>query len=203
MPPHFSIPVVIMAGGEGRRIGGDKASRMLGGKSLLDHVVSKAMTYSQALAVAVSPQTTQRLADEIPLLVDEVGKAGPISGLASALRHAAALKAQHVLIISCDTPFLPEDLLERLRASIGNANAAMAQYEERLHSACALWRTDVLDALPDYLAHGRRSLIGFAKTVGYVAVGWPVGDFDPFFNINTPGDLVVAEQYLADMPSHE
>lgn len=200
MPLHFSVPVVIIAGGQGRRIGGDKASRMLAGRNLLARAVEKAATYSESIAIAASAQTRLILSDDIPLLVDELGEAGPISGLSSALRFAAEKQAEHVLLISCDTPFLPDDLLERLRDSIGGAHAAMAQYDERLHSACALWRADVSQYLPDYLAQGRRSLIGFAKTVGYVAVDWPAGAFDPFFNINTAEDLAAAEQFMANIP---
>ena len=50
--------------------------------------------------------------------------------------------------------------------------------------------------VPDYLAGGRRSLRGFAERVGFVAVEWPAGPIDPFFNVNNAADLARAEALL-------
>ena len=50
-----------------------------------------------------------------------------------------------------------------------------------------------LGTLPAYLATGRRSLRGFAEAIGVARVDWPIIPSDPFFNINSPDDLAVAE----------
>jgi molybdenum cofactor guanylyltransferase len=67
-----------------------------------------------------------------------------------------------------------------------------------LHPVCGLWRVSALDAVPAYLASGRRSLRGFAEAAGFTAVDWPIEPLDPFFNINTPEDLAAAERLLAN-----
>lgn len=98
----------------------------------------------------------------------------------------------------CDTPFLPADLTSRLYPSIGEANAAVAFCNGRLHAACSLWRVGAEKLLPAYLALGRRSLVGFAEAVGYVSVEWRSQPYDPFFNINTAEHLAKAESMILE-----
>jgi molybdopterin-guanine dinucleotide biosynthesis protein A len=120
------IPVVILTGGLGARIGGNKASRILTGKSLLERSLEKARIYSPQFAVSANKLNELDLPDGIQLLFDHTNNSGPISGLSSALSYAAAHDASYVLVIPCDTPFLPLDLLDQLHASIGESNAAIA-----------------------------------------------------------------------------
>lgn len=197
MSSTSSAVVVIVAGGKGQRIGGDKALRILGGKTLLDHAIGKAAAFSSRIAVAANEDRVATLPRDVTLLIDEIEGSGPISGLLSALEYGATNHAGHVLTISCDTPFLPDDLLAKLSISIGNANAAVVKYDGRVHPICALWRADALHFLRDYLKQNRRSLIGFAEAIGYVEVEWPAQPVDPFFNINTADDLAEAARILA------
>ena len=92
----------------------------------------------------------------------------------------------------------PDDLPRRLSAALPGHSAALAASGGRVHPVCGLWRTNALAPLRDYAASGRRSLIGFAETIGYVAVEWPAA---AFFNVNRPEDLAEAEARLADISS--
>jgi molybdopterin-guanine dinucleotide biosynthesis protein A len=194
---QLPTPVIIIAGGQGHRIGGSKPSRLMAGKTLLNHAIEIATGYSSWVVISASDNILSHSIGNLRVLHDADTNIGPIAGLASALNYGAENGAGHVMIISCDTPFLPSDLLKRLQSAIGVANVAVATSKGQFHATCALWRTDALQFLPDYLAQGRRSLIGFSKTAGCIAVDWPTRPFDPFFNINTPEDLVLAEQIIA------
>ncbi len=196
MSAEQPVAVVIAAGGDGNRIGGNKPSRLLGGIPLIARALNFAHLLSDNVAVAIRRDTQITLPPDIPLLVDAEANGGPLSALASALDWAAESGKRHVLMIGCDTPFLPHDLLHRLSA-IGSDTVAMAKSGDRLHPACALWPVTARAALDDDAVTGRRSLIGFAETVGYWPVEWPALPFDPFFNINTPDDLARAEAHLA------
>jgi molybdopterin-guanine dinucleotide biosynthesis protein A len=184
-----------MAGGQGERIGGNKPDQMLGGMTLLDRAIAKASGYSPVVAVSARSDS-HPLPRGISLLRDDENIQGPIAGLVAALNFASDSEAAHVMIMPCDTPFLPEDLFLRLHDGIGIAGAAMARCAERMHPACSLWRSETLYFLPGYLASGRRSLLGFAEEVGYAAVDWQVDALDPFFNINTIEDLREGERIL-------
>ena len=194
MNPEISI--VILAGGRGKRIGGNKPDRLLAGKTLLERAIENAARYSATIAVS-GGSGQFRLPDNIRLLIDEADLNGPIAGLAAALTFISDTAATHVMMMPCDTPFLPGNLIERLQAGIGTSTAAIARYDRQMHPACSLWRADAARYLPEYIEQGRRSLIGFAESVGYVAINWPFGKSDPFFNINTAADLGRAEEILA------
>ncbi len=187
-----SLPVVILAGGAGRRIGGGKPQRLLAGTSLLDRAISLARRWSDRVAIAA----TESLCAGVPCLTDDPSIEGPLGGLAAGLRHARALGADEMIVLPCDMPFLPADLPDRLRAAIGNAAAAIPASEGEIHPVCALWRVRALAGLDPYLATGRRSLRGFAEAVGYAAVDWPCEPIDPFFNINNKADLATADALL-------
>lgn len=179
------LTVLILAGGDGTRIGGSKPLQALRGQTLLDHALEKARLWSSDIAIAVrAPE--QVGATECPIVIDAPGISGPLAGLGAARR----LGGDMVLTMPCDMPFLPADLPARLQAAIGEAGAALAASEGRIHPVCGLWRGDRLAGLDGYLASGRRSMIGFAEQVGYVPVELPV---EACFNINTPADLATAE----------
>jgi molybdopterin-guanine dinucleotide biosynthesis protein A len=187
------ITVVILAGGEGRRIGGNKPLRMLAGKSLLDHALALARQWSTLIGISVREAALAVHSTGAPFLPDTVGS-GPIAGIASALAFGRAKGVGLVLTIPCDTPFLPPDMFDRLASALlPSAGSAIAASGGRLHPSCGLWRVEADAALPAYLASGRGSLNGFAEAIGAAAVAWPVAPFDPFFNINSETDLAMAE----------
>ena len=185
--------VVILAGGEGQRMGGAKPLRMLGGERLVDRALRMARTWSDDVRIALRDHG-QIEAAAVAVLLDDPAIEGPLAGLSSALMAAREAGREMVLTIPCDAPFLPGDLSTRLQAAIGTNGAALAASGPDLHPTCALWRTDALDLLADYVSSGRRSLTGFAQTVGYFAVDW---DARRFFNANRPEDLAEAERRLA------
>ena len=160
----MTIAVVVLAGGEGSRIGGGKPIRLLGGKRLIDRAMEAACSWSGVVAVAVR-EAGQLGATGLCDIVDDPSIDGPLGGLASGLRFAAEFGCRHLLTIPADMPFLPADLQPRLAAGIADAGAAIAASGGSLHPVCALWLVSGLGLLPDYLETGRRSLKGFAEAV--------------------------------------
>lgn len=191
-----SIAVVVLAGGRGTRIGGGKPQLRLGGRTLLERALNQAEQWSKTVAVAAG-DGTQLDVGCYRNLADEPELDGPLGGLAAALRFARECGVEAVLTVPVDTPFLPPDLPRRLAAAIGISGAAIPTSGGRLHSVCGLWRVQTLDHLRSYAATGRRALMGLAEAAGFVTVDWPAEPFDPFFNINRPGDLAEAERLLA------
>jgi molybdopterin-guanine dinucleotide biosynthesis protein A len=168
--------ILVLAGGEGRRIGGGKPQRLLCGETLLDRALRFARGWSDEVEVADGS-------------TDAPGIGGPLGAVAAALAVGGDL-----LTIPCDMPFLPADLAERLGRT--EAAAAVAESGGRLHPVCALWRARAAHGLHAYLATGRRSLHGFAAAMGYEPVAWPAAPIDPFFNVNHAEDLARAEAML-------
>lgn len=190
-----AIAVTVLAGGEGSRIGGAKPLAKLGGRTLIERACDRAGRWSGTAIVAVrSP--AQLGSCPLPWIEDAKGIEGPLAGLAASLEWSLRRGAEALLTIACDMPFLPDDLMKRLAAEIGNCSAAVASSGGELHPVCSLWRIAAADELSSYCATGRRSLRGFAAHVGFVEVQWPAAPLDPFYNINTPADLAAAEAIL-------
>lgn len=195
MTVSSKVAVAVLAGGEGSRIGGGKPLIRLGGTTLVEQAFELAHIWSN-LAVVVLRSKSQIGIHQLPWIGDAPGIAGPLAGLAAGLAWAREQSADFLVAIPCDMPFLPKDLPDRLQDQIGGFGAAIASSSGNLHPVCGLWRTAALDGIPDYCASGRRSLRGFAQQLGFVDVEWPASSRDPFFNINSPADLVIAEEML-------
>lgn len=191
----MNVVAVVLAGGQGSRIGGCKPLRKLGGATLLDRAWVQARRWADVAAVAVRDKG-QIEGIALPAILDDPAIAGPLGGLAAALRFAIERGCQAVLTLPADMPFLPDDLRGRLEQALGSRLAALARSGGRLHPVCGLWRSEALERLPAYAASGKRSLKGFGEVIGQVAVDWPDEPFDPFFNVNTADDLAEAERRL-------
>ena len=189
------IVAVILAGGEGTRIGGEKPLRLLGGVRLIDRAIKQARSFAGVAAVAVR-DARQVGKGDFPIIHDEPEIEGPLAGLVSALRFARGADVDAVLTLPADMPLLPANLLERLIKALPGNGAAIASSGGHEHPVCGLWSIEAFDLVPDYLSSGRRSLKGFASAVNYSVVDWPAQPFDPFFNINTLEDLNEAERLL-------
>jgi molybdopterin-guanine dinucleotide biosynthesis protein A len=184
-----AVAVVILAGGEGRRIGGDKPLKMVGGERLIDRALRHARAWSDSVAVAVREAAQAGGIDA--LLIRDAEVPGPLGGLISALRFATERKCELLLTIPADMPFLPPDLLERLAGALGEYRCALASSGGHLHPVCGLWRSALVVEAEAYARSGRRSLRGLGEIVGFAAVEWPVQP-DSFFNVNTSDQLAEA-----------
>jgi molybdopterin-guanine dinucleotide biosynthesis protein A len=190
--------VVILAGGEGSRIGGDKPLKYIGVERLVDRAVRMAGHWSDIVAVAVRDPSQLGTLDAA-IVTDIPDMAGPLGGLAAGFTFARDAGREFLLTIAADMPFLPDDLADRLLAAIGSTQVAVAASGGQIHPVCALWRTDVLEEITAYSAAGRRSLKGLAQRVGFAEVEWPCEPFDLFFNINFAEDLCEAERRLTEI----
>jgi len=189
------LMVAVLAGGEGRRMGGVKALRPFRGAPLVAQALDRARSWSDQVVVAVRDASQVGGAAEAPLVVDRADIPGPLAGLAGALAHARSAGAALLLTLPCDMPDLPADLPERLAAGLGpHAGAALPRLEGELQPVCGLWRTTALERLVDYLASGQSSLRGFAAACGLAAVDFSPEEAALFANANTPEDLARLER---------
>ncbi|WP_294540113.1 molybdenum cofactor guanylyltransferase MobA [uncultured Rhodoblastus sp.] len=197
---------LILAGGLGRRMeGAQKPFARIGGSSLIEAVISRARDQCDALAINLhqaTPEAAKAFAPfGLPLLADALpGHSGPLAGVLAGLDYAAVHGLSHVLSLPCDGPFLPRDLAARLAeaASEKRDGLACAASGGRAHPVVALWPTRLRDDLRHALtAEGLRKVGQFQQRYDVAKVEWVFRARDPFFNINTPDDLLQARNLLA------
>jgi len=186
--------IAVLAGGEGRRMGGIKALRPFRGAPLVAHALGLARRWSDQVVVAVRDAGQLAGAIEAELALDRTDIAGPLAGLAAALQHARAAGATRLFTLPCDMPRLPPALPAQLAAALAvDHGVALPRIEGELQPTCGLWRTAALDRLPAYLASGQSSLRGFAAACGLSVVDFGPDAAAAFANVNSPEDLARLE----------
>ncbi len=203
--PQQQITGLILAGGEGRRMGGlDKGLQWLDGEPLVVHVLRRLAPQVGRLLISANRHQDEyrRIAADMArstgLAIDIVsdqfpGHAGPLAGI-----HAGLLQCQTpwLLSVPCDAPFLPPDLAAQLAAAVQASGARLAyavagtSASVREHPVFSLMRASLLDALTHSLQEGTRKVREWQAGVQAVAARF--GDDQAFRNLNTASELADA-----------
>jgi molybdopterin-guanine dinucleotide biosynthesis protein A len=178
---------IILAGGLGRRMGRlDKGLQPLRGKPMAQWVTERLAPQVDELLINCNQNLEAYARFGYRLVPDEVGGfAGPLAGL-----HAGLKAASHRLVVTvpCDSPFLPHDLVRRLKEHIGAHHIAVAKTGEQAHPVFSLVTKDVLENLERFLAAGGRKVDAWYAGVRAVEVSFD-DEADGFMNINTLEEL--------------
>lgn len=188
--PHLSVTTVILAGGRGIRIGGDKGLQTLHGKALIDWVVEAVNGNSDEVLINANNAQERYAHFGYSVIADQMPDwPGPLAGLQAALSCA---RTDYVMTVPCDTPFLPADLITRLQDAqkLNASEAAVAVVEGYRQPTVALYKKSVLPKLNAYLGSGGRKVNDWLDTLRLSEVVFDnVADFD---NINSVEDLTRA-----------
>jgi len=168
------IEAVILAGGKSQRMGQDKALLRVGKRTLMDH----------AYRVAEELKLSCRV-----IKVDCQAGFGPIGGIQTALRSS---KAQKVLFLCCDMPFLSAGLVRKL--FVLEEDALFVEADGRVGFPFCL-TSNLLPVVEQRLESGKLSLQGFARDFGQI-LPVPESDWFQLTNINTPEQLAAARARL-------
>lgn len=189
----------ILAGGQSRRMGEDKARLVLDGAPLLDLAIARLKPQVPALIVNRHDLKVPVDAQGLPVVTDAAGgHQGPLAGLRAALDWAQQHSCTFVVTAAVDTPFFPRDLVAKLAGAAQGLDMAVASSGGRLHPVFGLWKVTLLPALTDYIQTSRRSMHDWALSHGAGIAEWSSLPYDPFFNINTPDDIEMALRLRAE-----
>lgn len=184
---------LVLAGGDSRRMGQDKAALTLGGQPLLAHVTA---TMQQIFPKVIVSVRQLRSDVALPQVCDAPAASGPLAGLTAGLAEA---ETAWVFAVACDMPFLTREVVLRLAALRGSHQAVVPVVGGHLQPLAAFYAASVLDAMRASLAAGDRSLRGALEKldVRYVDEA-ELRDTDPqlrsFFDLDTPQDLQTARE---------
>ncbi len=181
------LHALLLAGGQSRRMGQDKAALQIAGESQLERTAH--LLRSIGLPVSVSVRADQRddpLRSQFDLVVDSLEDYGPLAGIHAALK----LRACDWLIVACDLPRLDKATLEKLIAAhqpTHNATAIRSEYDNLPEPLCAIWTPALLPAVEAAMAQNLRCPRKLLIQAEAVLV--EPGNTGALDNANTPADL--------------
>ncbi len=193
----------ILAGGQSRRMGSDKAGLELLGETFLQRIWRVLSGHFQPLIVVCRPdqQTSlQRMlarpgAAALPTVIfDRHSERGPLEGLATALEYLAEAGCERAAVSTCDAPLVQPQLLRWLASQLGTEREAIIPSDgKHLYGLTAAYRTAVWVKLRQLLERGERRIIDLPEHLATEIVTWDAcRDVDPqllsFLNANTPAE---------------
>lgn len=186
--PRAHITGIILAGGQGSRLGGvDKGLMALAGRPMVTHVIEALRPQVQSILINANRNDDSYRAFGFPVVSDAVaGYQGPLAGMAAGLAQAGTDLVQFA---PCDSPFLPTDLGPRLVAALieSGADVAVPVSDGRTQPVFALCRRSALGSLRAFLAGGGRKIDRWFQGVATVEVDFS-DEPEAFSNVNTPDD---------------
>ena len=211
-PSPAKIVAVILAGGEGQRLGGViKANIEIGGRRLLLRVADALAACDRPILVAhgrIDPPLLSLPAGFQPVPDLQSDYRGPLAGLAGAVAWLAAQgwSPDFVATAAVDTPFFPPDFVAQAISSLTDADAIIARCAGQDYPTNAVWRFTSVSALAERVRQGTapRSLKRLGAELGARYLDWPAdAGIDPFANINTPEDLRHLGAQAGALPNHQ
>ena len=187
--PSPALAGVVLCGGRSVRMGIDKATIEVGGTTLLDRATSRLAEVCDPVLIA--PGDLTLAVDPRRLVHDAPPGAGPLAGIAGALRHSPH---RLLAVVAVDMPWLDPPLLGFLAARIGDRDVAVCETDrgvEPLHAVYARSALPAIDAALSGPDRSVRGVIGRLRALIIAEDGWRAAGFSERFanNVNTPADL--------------
>ncbi len=182
------ITTVILAGGQGRRMGGqDKGLIEIEGRPIIELLIEQ--LNQQHASIVINANRNQNIYRQYgyPVISDELTDfQGPLAGFATTMK---AVETGYILTLPCDAPLLANNFIQAFIETHSRTGAAIcvAHDGERLQPVHALIRVDLLDDLNVFLQSGDRKIDRWYAQHNYAPVDFS-DQKNMFANINKPED---------------
>ena len=181
----IDITAVILAGGKGRRLGGqDKGLVHYKNKPLIEHVIERIKPQVKTIIVNANRNQETYANYGFPVINDELSDfQGPLAGFATAMK---SVTTSHIMTLPCDGPLLPNNLVTRMLEKMDDASDTLvvAHNGDRLQPVYALIPISLINSLEQFLEEGNRKI-----DLWYARHTMQIADFsdipNAFDNINT------------------
>lgn len=193
---NSDITGVILAGGQSRRMGFNKAEAEIHGESMLIRMIDKLKEVTSTVLISSGSITYPNLS--WPQIPDEYPQRGPLGGIYSVLKVSTTFLN---LFVSCDMPLVSTSLLKYIVSKAEGSDALITvpvDHDDQLHMMCAVYRKDVLPFLKQQIdAHAfkMKDLLDLVS-VEYIKISkeHPLYHEHAFMNVNKPNTLEEARK---------
>jgi len=197
---HNNILGTVLAGGKAQRFGDDKSQVKLGGKLLIDYILSEIKDEFKEILVVSNSQINFEKSEKILLIEDFKKGLGPLGGVLSAMKWVKDNNKDYKWISTfpTDTPFFKRSILKKFLQNIKFEESKLffIKSNNTRHNIFGLWSIDLMEKLEEDLERGERKVEIWANSIGVKVINMEFINEDPFFNINTKEDLEKAKEEL-------
>ena len=197
---HNNILGTVLAGGKSRRFGEDKSQVKLGGKLLIDYILSEIIDEFNEVLVVSNNLIEFKQSEKISLIKDFKKDLGPLGGVLTAMKWVKDNNKdyQWISTFPVDTPFFKNQILKDFFKKINMKEGKLffINSNDTRHNIFGLWSLDLMDKLEEDLDKGERKVEVWANSIGVKNINMKYENKDPFFNINTKEDLKKAIENL-------
>ena len=178
---------IVLAGGENRRMGVDKAFLPVAGMPMIEHVL-RALRKSVESIIIVTNSPGAYASYDAVVVTDACDKRGPLTGIYSGLLHS---RDEFNVVVACDMPFLNSRLLSYMTGLAGEYDAVLPKIGDFIEPLHAVYRRGLLQVIEDHIKRDQRKIRGILTGLWVRHVTEKEIDrFDPlrrsFINLNTP-----------------
>lgn len=161
---------IILAGGEGKRAGGrDKGLILYKNKPLIEHVIATVNKQCRDIVISANRniESYKQLADKV---ISDAADAyrGPLAGIAACLPHC---QHERALVVACDMPQLPDNLVARLAADSDNYPVSIATVADH-HQLAMLINRNLLVSIRQNLDQDQLKLLSWVQSVSFKSVSF-------------------------------
>jgi molybdopterin-guanine dinucleotide biosynthesis protein A len=168
---EFDVTCAILAGGESRRMGQDKAFIRVEGMCLFDYVYNKCKElFSEIIIVTKQPQQYRDY--QAHIVIDAIGRGGSLGGIYTALMKATNY---HTFCVACDMPFLMPEIVTHLIKKRLNRDIVIPLTKGGLEPLHALYSKQCIEPIKKLLERGERKIIKLLSGIyGHEHIGCPL-----------------------------
>ncbi|WP_028771975.1 molybdenum cofactor guanylyltransferase MobA [Shewanella waksmanii] len=192
------VDAVILAGGKARRMGGDdKGLVLLNDQPMIKHAIDRVLPQVKEILINANRNQSEYAKFDFPVISDEdSGYLGPLAGMITAMAHT---QAKYLMVVPCDCPLLPTDLVERMVSALEKqgADLAVASDGKREQPVVMLLKPELRDSMKAFLDAGERKIDFWYAKHQYVVCEF-ADQPNAFVNVNTPEQ----KQQLAEAIAH-
>lgn len=187
---YGNLACIILAGGEGRRLGGvNKALIPYQEKTLIEHLIASLEPQVKHFVISANNDLDRLSELGHPVVSDDIHAEGPLMGLLSVLKQ---IEYENIILTPCDVTAIPFDYVERLtrKLSAGDSDMVIARTDSQIHYLNCAMRKNIRDKLESFIDSGGRGASEWQKhlAVEYVSFNC-LGAVEIFNNINTKEDI--------------
>ena len=162
--PLEQVNAVILAGGEGSRMNyRNKALMPFRGKPLFEHVLARIKPQVSTVIIVANADVERFQSSHTTVISDNrsfgqgIKRAGPLAGIEAAL---LACRTEFLVSVPCDTPFLPDNLVQKLYDDVykSKADLSVACDGKYRHSVFCFMKRSVVNSLQQFLNSGGRKI---------------------------------------------